>query len=336
MAKIEPRRIAAFLADPGQCRAVLLYGEDAGLVRERAETLLRTVLGGGLDDPFRMAELSREVAAKPGVLAGEAAAQSLSGGRRVVRLRDAADVHANALKEALATPGQALLVLEAGELTGKSRLRALAETAPEAAAIACYRERGAELAGTIARLLREEGVQADQGALDWLSARLGEDRMLLRREVEKLALYAGEAGRLSEEDAWACIADSSTLDLDEALMAATAGDLGTADRALDTAFAEGAQPVAVLRAALRHVQRLHQASVSGGTAETAHVFWRHRPAFDRALRVWTAEALHGVGAALLEAERRSKSSAFRDADVALARGAVLGIARQAAGFSRRR
>ena len=336
MAKIEPRRIAAFLADPGRCRAVLLYGEDAGLVRERAETLLRTVLDGGLDDPFRMAELSREAAAKSGVLAGEAAAQSLSGGRRVVRVRDAADVHANPLKEALATPGQALLVLEAGELTGKSRLRALAEAAPEAAAIACYRERGAELAATIARLLKEAGVQADQGALDWLSARLGEDRMLLRREVEKLALYAGDAGRLSEEDAWVCIADGSTLDLDEALMAATAGDLGTADRALDTAFAEGAQPIAVLRAALRHVQRLHQASASGGTAETAHVFWRHRPAFDRTLRVWTAEALQNVGAALLEAERRSKSSAFRDADVAIARGVILGIARQAAGFSRRR
>jgi len=336
VAKIEPRRVAAFLADPGQCRAVLLYGEDAGLVRERAETLLRAVLGGGLDDPFRMAELSREAAAKPGVLAGEAAAQSLSGGRRVVRLREAADVHANPLKEALASPGQALLLLEAGELTGKSRLRNLAETAPEAASIACYRERGAELAATIGRLLREAGVQADAGALEWLSARLGEDRMLLRREIEKLALYAGEAGRLSEEDVLACVADSSTLDLDEALMAATAGELGATDRALEAAFAEGAQPVAVLRAALRHVQRLHQATAAGTTAEAAHVFWRHRTAFDRALRLWTGDALQAAGVALLEAERRSKSSVFRDADVALARSAVLVLARQAAGFSRRR
>ena len=103
----------------------------------------------------------------------------------------------------------------------------------------------------IARLLREAGVTAEPAALDWLAARLGEDRMLLRREVEKLALYAGPGGRLNEEDVLACAGEGSTLDLDEALIAATAGDIPAADRALDAAFSEGASPVMVLRAALR-------------------------------------------------------------------------------------
>ena len=45
-------------AIPGDCRVVLLYGEDAGMIRERAETLVRTV-AGSLDDPFLVAELTR-------------------------------------------------------------------------------------------------------------------------------------------------------------------------------------------------------------------------------------------------------------------------------------
>lgn len=337
MAKIEARRIASVLGDPGPFRAILLHGEDAGLVRERAEAVLRAVLGGAMDDPFRLAELSREAAAKPGTLAGESAALALTGGRRVVRLREATDAHTNALKEALATPGEALILMEAGELQSRSRLRTLAEAERLVAVIPCYRERGAELAATIGRLLREQGVQADEAALSWLADRLGEDRMQLRREVEKIALYVGEGGRLGEEEAMACVADGAALDLDEALMAATVGDMVTADRALDAAFAEGAVPVQVVRAALRHLQRLQEAAATGADAGGLRppVFFRHRPAFDRALRLWPPAALEAAGAALLEAERRTKSTAFKEADVVLVRAALAAIARQAMGFSRR-
>src|ERR1700677_2113417 len=49
--KLAPARVDAFLRDPGPCRVVLLYGDDAGMIRERAVTLVRTV-AGSLDDPF--------------------------------------------------------------------------------------------------------------------------------------------------------------------------------------------------------------------------------------------------------------------------------------------
>jgi DNA polymerase-3 subunit delta len=331
MAKLDARRAATVLADPGPFRAVLLHGDDAGLVRERAEALVRAVLGGRMDDPFRLAELTRDEASRPGALAGEAAALAMTGGRRVVRLREATDAHAGPLKDALAGPGEALIVLEGGELTARSKLRAMAEAATEAAVIACYRERPEELAGTLGRMLREEGVAADPGALAWLAGRLGEDRMQTRREVEKLALYVGAGGRVDEAAALACGPEGATADLDVALMAATAGEADAADRALGAAFAEGANPVAVLRAALRHLQRLHEAAVAGGDASVLRppVFFRHKAAFDRALRIWSPAALEAAGAALLEAEKRTKTTAFRDADVSIARAALAAIARQA-------
>lgn len=331
MTKLDARRSSAVLADPGPYRAVLLHGDDAGLVRERAEQLVRTVLGGRMDDPFRLAELSREEAARAGVLAGEAAALAMTGGRRVVRLRDATDAHAGPLKDALATPGEALIVMEGGELTTRSKLRTMAEAAGEVAVIACYRERGEELAATLGRMLRDEGVAADPAALGWLAGRLGEDRMQARREMEKLALYVGPGGRVDEEAALACAAEGAALDLDEALVAATAGDGAAADRALMAAFAEGASPVAVLRAALRHVQRLHEAALAGGDASVLRppVFFRHKAAFDRALRIWSPAALEAAGAGLLEAEKRTKTTAFREADATIAWAAVASLARQA-------
>jgi DNA polymerase-3 subunit delta len=92
-----------------------------------------------------------------------------------------------------------------------------------------------------------------------------------------------------------------------------------------------------VRAALRHVQRLQLAAlaVAGGATASAAVeglrppvFFRHKPAFERALRLWRPEALEAAGTALLEAERRTKTTGI-PAEV-IARNAVTGLARQAA------
>ncbi|MEL0114134.1 MAG: hypothetical protein VW835_20575, partial [Rickettsiales bacterium] len=76
---------------PAQLRALLIYGPDSGLVRERAETATKAV-AGNLSDPFLVAEFtSAALKFEPSRIADEAASMALGGGRRVVRLRDATD-----------------------------------------------------------------------------------------------------------------------------------------------------------------------------------------------------------------------------------------------------
>jgi len=88
--RLAPSRIAAFLQRPDpEIRAVLLYGPDEGLVRERAEAVARSVCPD-LKDPFRVADLTASVlGTDPARLADEATQLSLTGGQRVVRVRGA-------------------------------------------------------------------------------------------------------------------------------------------------------------------------------------------------------------------------------------------------------
>ncbi len=342
MAKIDARRVQAFLGAPGaECRVVLLHGDDAGLIHERSLQLVATVSAG---DPLRLVEAWRDAARDPGLLAEEAAATSLfGGGRRAVWVRDATDSLAEAAKQALRGPGPGLVILEApADSRALTKLRALLEKAPEAAVIPCYRERGAELTGSIRRILGELSVQPAPEAVEWLADRLAEDHLLMRRELEKLALYVGPGGRVTQEAALACVAEGSALDLEEALVAALSGDLALADRALDQAFADGAAAVQVVRGALRQVQRLHLAAVAvagGATPEAAiealrpPVFFRQKPALIRALRAWRPETLEAAGAALLEAERRTKTTGLPDQ--AVARGTIQLLARRAAAMRAR-
>lgn len=332
--RLDARRVGAFLRDPGACRAVLLFGEDAGLIRERAETLA-TAVAGALDDPFRVAELGRE---DVGRLADEAAALPLTGGRRVVRLRDVTDAAAtSAVQVLLSSKAPALVVIEGPGLPARSKLRAVLEASPDGAAIGCYPEEGRALEETICATLATTGVQVDREALAWLAAHLGADRGSTRAELEKLALYAGAGATVDLEAAMTCVGDLAGLSLDDALFAASVGDVAMTDRALELALAEGAAPVGVIRAALMHLQRLHRARLAmdeGASAADATkaarppVFFRRLGAFSRALGLWSTPMLKLALSGLTEAELACKRTGAPDQTIC--RNILLALARRAA------
>src|SRR5450755_3189155 len=79
-----------FMASPPPSLvAALVYGPDQGMVRERAGRLAKSVVPD-LNDPFRVAELDgATLDSDPARLWDEAAALSMIGGRRVVRVQAA-------------------------------------------------------------------------------------------------------------------------------------------------------------------------------------------------------------------------------------------------------
>src|SRR6516164_10014844 len=201
--KLAPSRIAAFLQRPDpETRAVLLYGPDAGLVRERAETIARSVCPD-LKDPFRVADLGAAVlTADPARLEDEAAQLCLTGGRRVVRVRGVSEALAKLFADFLkSSPGDAFVVVEAGELPARGALRRVFEDAPHGTAIGCYPDTPLDLAALIRETLAAHRVTASRDAGQFLVEHLGGDRLLTRSELEKLALYAGDDGRVELEDA---------------------------------------------------------------------------------------------------------------------------------------
>ncbi len=326
--KIAPRQVEAFLRAPEpSLRAVLVYGPDAGLVRERVEALIAAVAEDPAD-PFRVSDLSgRDIIEDPARLVDEAAALSLTGGRRVVRLRQAEDALAPNLKGFLAAPqGEALIVVEAGDLEARSPLRKLFDGAKAGAALACYRDDERSLPALIREILGGLGLEASPDALAYLGANLGTDRQLSRRELEKLALYMGPTGgpggnpggaRIELEDAQACVGDSAALSLESLAFAVASGAPAEAERGLARALQEGIQPVSALRAVARHFQRLHLAAglSAGGLALDDALkrlrpapFWKVATRFKAQARGWPPPALAWALARLLEAEAACKQT----------------------------
>jgi DNA polymerase-3 subunit delta len=164
-----------------------------------------------------------------------------------------------------------------------------------------------------------------------------------RQELEKLALYAGEGGMVDADAAMACVGDSTAVTLEDVAYAAAGGDAAALERALQRALQEGESPVSALRAAMRHLQRLHLAAsrVALGASEDEAmkglrppVFYKLQDRFKRQLRSWPPSRAAAALALLTAAEVEAKRSGPPPETVC--HKALLDMARVAgAGSSRR-
>jgi DNA polymerase III subunit delta len=319
---VKPRSIPAFLSRPDPAvRAVLIYGGDEGLVRERVETLMQSVVAD-LTDPFLVADFRADLLKDdPARLADEAAAIAMTGGRRAVRIRSATNQHSGVFADFLADPsGDALVVIEGGELPKSSALRKAFEGSPAGAALPCYPDEGRGLEQLITEHLKDRhGLGVERNALAYMCQRLGNDRRLTRQELDKLALFKGNSsgGTVTLEEAEGAIGDAGAVQLDEIVFAATGGDLSGLDWSLGRYFAAGESPIPVLRALTRHLERLQVARSAvdrGRSAAEAMkslrppVFFKQEQVFGRQLQAWRSERLSAALQIALEAEIDCKTT----------------------------
>ncbi len=322
MASLKPRDIEPFLKKPDFSRSViLLYGPDAGLVSERADVLAQKS-GVDLSDPFCLIRMDADDAASDTArIADEAHTIGMFGGKRLIRIsgntrRDLA----KAVKPVLDTPPEdAIILIEAGDLKKNAGLRKQLEASPASLAIPCYQDTDAAIEQLIDEEIIAKGLSIDRETRLLLKSMLGDNRMVSRGELSKLAIYCEGKTSVTADEIHEIVGDASKLVMDDVIDSTATGDSAKLQVVLPKAVEAGNAPDIILLGVLKHYQMLQSArskvelqrqiasNVISGMRPPIH--FARKAAVTTAVNIWTLErltrALSRLDKAMLECRQKA-------------------------------
>ncbi len=318
--KLTTRDAPAYFARPDPTSTgLLIYGGDAMRVALRRQEVIKALLGPKGEEEMRLTRIqAAELRKDPAGLLDAVKAQGFFPGPRVTFVEDAGDGLAPAIATALGAwrEGDAQVVVSAGQLPARSKLRKLFEDHSNAYAVGIYDDppSRAEIEAALASSgLTNISTDAMSALTDLARA---VDPGDFRQTLEKIALYKlNDPAPLSPEDVARLSPASLEAGLDDVLNIAAEGkahDIGPVLRRLE---AQGVGPVGLCIGATRHFRTLHRvASHPGGPGAgigklRPPVFGPRRDRIQRQASAWGMHKLERALELLLDTDLTLRSTA---------------------------
>ena len=305
------------LAHPARTRLFLLHGPDrAG--SEALAASLATAMGEGVE---RIDLTGAELKSDPARLSDEAAAISMFGDKRLIRIDPAGDECLAAIEALLqaGAAGNPVVAIVGRTLPATSRLLKLAHASDLAIAFVSYPPEGRDADRLAFDLAQAAGLRVAPDVAHRLAEASGGDRAVLAGEIEKLALYSDAAPERPRETTHAMLDALSAAhdegDLGEAVNRALDGDAAGLDTELARLAGVGVEGVPVIRALLRRLAllaRLRAEIERGDSAQSVvsragrAIFWKDKERTIRQLQDWRSGTLSRAIERALAAERALK------------------------------
>lgn len=307
--RLDPALRFTLLTGPDEATMAAVAGHLVGLAGKDAE---RVDLSGA------------QLAQDPSLLAAEAASMSLFASARIIRLElsGSGDDSLAAIEALLAAETAINPVIATGaSVTAKSKLVKLVEGSDHAVAAICYQPDRRALVGIAMSAAEEQGLRLANAEAQLLLDLVSGDQALMRREIEKMALYLDAAAdrqrQVTPADIAALGAATHEEDVSECINVALGGKVRDLPDMLAKAAAVGVAEIRIIRAlAIRALALARlRAEVDAGAhpatvvaARTSGIFWKERDAVTAQLRIWDSVRVARLMSRLIECERALKSS----------------------------
>ena len=273
---------------------LLLYGPNEGLIRENYNRLKYIFNQTNFEEINLIGKVIDE---QPEILIDEIKTVSMFNDHKIITIDQPLDKNVDTFEKAFQKlPNNTLIIVIANNLKKTSKIRRFFENSKSFFACANYEDDLRSNSQQIQTLEKNIGKTLNKDIKNYLNQNLSSDRMISNHEVDKIILlYYGNDTTPELEEIKLIFNDNSDLGLSKISQLTFSGQPNKVSINLNRIFAEGVNPVAVVRTMLTYVQRIQITQIAlkkTNDFESAikslkpPVFWKDKDNFKLHCKKW--------------------------------------------------
>ena len=292
----------------------LLFGQDESVISIKAKEILNIFKNENIVNISQ-----EEFKSRPSRIFEEFQSISFFSDRTIVVLRlnerpNDATKYIKQIFEKVDENNKNFILIIAGDLATSSSLRKFCEESDYIASIGCYNETDSGIISFIKNKLSEYELKFNQDIVNRIYSNIGNNLLVLEKEIEKISLYKGDDKNLTLEDIEKITTDISDSDISEFINYFCTLDKQNTFKSLNKLLSEN-QSIVLTRSLISHfllLQRINYRISNGEDISNAikleKVFWKEQLYIKKHLAIWDLKKINFMLEKFIELEKTSKFS----------------------------
>ena len=242
------------LVEKNKYAAYLIYGQNKGLVREKSQVIIDAYK----NDQTEIIKFENdELISEPEKLANEFNTFSLTAEKKILHILNTKDNLTETITNTVTDlDSKNLIVFETSELTPRSKLRKFFEKEKHLGVLACYFDTERDVQELIESTFKKENISISRDIVLLITKYLGNERHIIKSELEKIILYLKDKKEFKAEDILKCLSQNEDYGFDDLNYSISDGNVVKLDKVINQLYLEGINPVALLRSVSKHFQKI--------------------------------------------------------------------------------
>ena len=290
----ENQLIQSFQKQNTYYQPILLYGPNEGLVRDNFLKIKAIFNQNNAEEVSFSGKLIND---QPEILVDEIQTVSMFNKQKIIIIEQPIDKNIDLFEDAfVALPEETLIIVIAHNLTKNSKLRKFFESSDKYFSCANYEDDFKSKAQQIQNLEKSIKKTLNTDIKNYINQNLSTDRMISKNEIDKIILLYSENVQIPKlEHIKLIFNDNADLGLNKISQLTFSGQPNKVSVNLNKIFAEGINPVAIIRVMLNYAQRIQATQIAlkkNNDFEHAikylkpPVFWRDKDSFKLHCKKW--------------------------------------------------
>jgi len=242
------------LVEKNKYAAYLVYGQNKGLVREKSQIIINSYK----DNQTEIIKFENdELISEQGKLTNEFNTFSLTAEKKILHILNTKDNLTEIITNTITDhDSKNLIVFETNELTPRSKLRKFFEKEKHLGILACYFDTERDVQELIETTFKKENMPINRDIVLLITKHLGNERHIIKSELEKIILYLKDKKEFKAEDILKCLSQNEDYGFDDLNYSISNGNVVKLDKIINQLYLEGINPIALLRSVSKHFQKI--------------------------------------------------------------------------------